>query len=148
MMQHREEVRLNILYILIHFFYWLIYALIVSFASVYLLDRGLSNTVIGFILAGGNILSVVLQPILATYIDCNPNLSLKKILGVLFFLSAGLSLLLQFVSSSIWLVAILMILLLTIYLSTHAPIKALALRLLRDGITINFGMARGLGSLF
>ena len=42
--------------------YWGVYCVISSFASVFLLEAGYTNTEIGLLLAAGNIASVVIQP--------------------------------------------------------------------------------------
>ncbi len=45
--------------------YWVGFCFLMSFSSVFLLDRGLSNSQIGLVLAGSGIVSVVLQPLVA-----------------------------------------------------------------------------------
>ena len=50
---------LNIEYACIHANYWMIYGIVSSFASVFLLGRGYSNTEIGIILALANVVAVV-----------------------------------------------------------------------------------------
>ena len=47
---------LNIEYACIHANYWMIYGIVSSFASVFLLGRGYSNTEIGIILAAANVM--------------------------------------------------------------------------------------------
>ena len=49
--------------------YWASFCIIYSFATVFLLDRGFSNSQIGVIIAAGNILGVVLQPVFASIVD-------------------------------------------------------------------------------
>lgn len=49
--------------------YWMGYAALMGYASVYLLEKGFTNTQIGLLTAVGCIVSAVLQPALASYAD-------------------------------------------------------------------------------
>ena len=60
----------------IHATYWMAYAVISSFASAYLLDRGYTNSEIGLILAVGSIVAVFLQPFMADFADRAKKISL------------------------------------------------------------------------
>lgn len=46
--------------------YWMGYAALMGYASVYLLEKGFTNTQIGLLTAVGCIVSAVLQPALAS----------------------------------------------------------------------------------
>ena len=72
---------LTIPYALIQFFFWFVYGAAVNFASVYLLSSGLNNTVIGLISAAACALSVLLQPLLASYADRPHSPSVKALLA-------------------------------------------------------------------
>ena len=74
------EKRFNLQYAGIHGTYWLYYGVICSFASVFLLDRGYSNTEIGIILAIGNIFAVILQPIMGDLADRSRKIPLRPLL--------------------------------------------------------------------
>lgn len=50
-------------------FFWMSFAAIMGFSSLYLLDAGFSNTEIGMIMAIAGIISAILQPTLASYAD-------------------------------------------------------------------------------
>ena len=63
------EKRLNFWYGSIFGTYWMVYAVVSSFASVFLLAKGYSNAQIGVTLAAANILAVVLQPLTANVTD-------------------------------------------------------------------------------
>ena len=49
--------------------YWMIYAAISSFASVFMLAKGYTNSEIGVTLAVANVLAVVIQPLIADFVD-------------------------------------------------------------------------------
>ena len=63
--------------------YWASFCIIYSFATVFLLDRGFSNSQIGVIIAAGNILGVVLQPVFASIVDWSKTITLHKLTGIL-----------------------------------------------------------------
>ena len=43
--------------------YWMVYCILLSFSSVYLLEQGLSNTEIGLLLGLSGLASALLQPV-------------------------------------------------------------------------------------
>ena len=57
----------------------MIYGVVGSFASVFLLARGYSNSEIGVILAVANVVAVVLQPLVADFADRSKKASLTGI---------------------------------------------------------------------
>ena len=77
---------LNFTYGAVQGFYWMYFASIISFASVFLLDRAYSNSQIGFILAFSSILAVLFQPILADIADRSKKLSLVSVTGIIGFM--------------------------------------------------------------
>ena len=60
---------LNLDYALIQGFYWMFYVVAGIFVSVYMLGKGYSNTAIGIVIAVGNIMSVLLQAVMADITD-------------------------------------------------------------------------------
>ena len=67
---------LNFDYACIQGTYWMLYGILSSFASVFLLSRGYSNSEIGVILAAANVAAVVLQPLAADLADRSGRVSL------------------------------------------------------------------------
>ena len=62
-------------YAVIQFFFWVCFAGIVAFSSVYLLDRGLTNTEIGLMIAVSGALAALLQPLMGAVMDRFPHLT-------------------------------------------------------------------------
>ena len=67
-------------YGMVQFFFWFVYGTALAYASPYLLDCGLSNSMIGLISAAACGLSVLLQPIVAAYADREKSPSIKTML--------------------------------------------------------------------
>ena len=63
--------------------YWMIYGVVGSFASVFLLARGYSNSEIGVILAVANVVAVVLQPLVADFADRSKKITLIGIIQLM-----------------------------------------------------------------
>ena len=66
-------------YGLIHGTYWMVYAAISSYISLYLLELGFSSSAIGLVIALAGTLSALLQPMVAGYADRENSLPLKSI---------------------------------------------------------------------
>lgn len=66
-------------YGLIHGTYWMVYAAVASYVSLYLLELGFSNGTIGLLIALAGLLSALLQPLAAGYADRENSPCLKAI---------------------------------------------------------------------
>lgn len=123
------------------------FAVIISFASVFLLDRGYSNSQIGFILAFANILAVLIQPILADIADRSKKLSLVSVLGVM---GAGLIIgtgSLYFMDYKSILLTSVFVLTGALQISLQPLINSIAFHFSKAGSYINFGATRSVGSV-
>lgn len=134
-------------YALVQWTYWLGNAAIGAFASAFLLEVGLSNTVIGLLLAVGGFTAAILPPFLGSLIDRNPKISTMHVLT---YFGIGLiaigALLLCFPLSSTPLMAALYALG-YIFLQTLQPfINGLGVECINEGFTINFGFSRASGA--
>lgn len=126
--------------------YWLIFGLMLGVISVYLQAHGFSNSQIGLILGSINLLSTLLQPGLASIFD-RTGKPLRRCLafcyGILLLLAA--SLLFLPLSGSALLVNIVVMFALKSALQPN--VNALVQSFEHAGFPVNFGAARGLGSL-
>lgn len=137
----------NVRYALLNAAYWMVYCITLSFASVFLVARGYSNAQIGVILASGQVLGLVLQPVIAGWTDRSARhtpvffITATALVGTL---AAGL--LLVFPAGSLWLAAA-FALFCAINMALLPLVNAFAFYLTRLDYEINFGIARGIGSL-
>ncbi len=141
------ERNLNISYAGIQATYWMVYAVVGSFASVFLLARGYSNSEIGVILAVANIVAVVLQPMVADFADRSKKVSLVGLIEIMTIIMlvfmAGLFV---FQQKSLAL-SVIFLMLLAWHTSLQPLINSLNFKLEESGLKINFGVARSMGSL-
>lgn len=128
------------------FTYWASYIGIVGFATVYLLERGLSSGVVGTLLAVAGILSCLTQPVLAAAIDKAERFVLVRVLIALslaFFVCFGMQLVPGIPAMVLGLLYVAGI------WCTEAMsplLNALSVGMNHAGYKINFGVARGIGS--
>lgn len=138
---------LNLAYGTIQGTYWMYFGAILSFASVFLLDKGYTNSEIGIILAAANILAVILQPLLADLADRCRKASLIGITGII---AAGLVMATAslYLFSSKSLILSVVFIMIGAWLSSLQPlINSMAFYLSRSGHPINFGVTRSGGSV-
>lgn len=126
--------------------YWSAFCLAIMFASVFLLSKGLTNTQTGIVVGTGGAISAVAQPIVAGATE-RSRLSLRvwiaALTAVMSVVTAAL-----FIPGLHWLLTGVFFgfLILTVQL-IQPLINALGMAALNAGITLNFGVARAMGSL-
>lgn len=140
---------LTVRYAAIQGFYWMGFATISGFASVFLLGMGFSNTKIGFIMAVSGITSTIIQPVAATMAEGEGRTSLKSLLygtgglvTVLGLALAGLSLL----GGPALLIGLLYAGCLFFLQLAQPLVNATGTEALNHGQKLNWGLARGIGS--
>lgn len=119
----------------------------IGYASVFLLDRGFGNTTIGIVLSISNILAVFGQPAIASYMDKTTKLSLRMLISIILVAIIVLSLILSFISGASIVMVVLTITVFTLMLVLQPFINSLTFAFEKNGIHINFGLARGIGSV-
>ncbi len=133
-------------YIIINATYFAVYSGIHAYASVFLLEKGFSNTLIGITLALANILSVVFQPIAAGLIDKQGKLTNRNVsMASTAILLAG-SVLLLLIRNGIVAIFIIFALIYTVQMVYQPILTAMYFEYEAAGCHIYYGLARGLGS--
>ncbi len=139
---------LTVHYSIIMGLYWANYAVLLNYASVYLLGHGFQNTEIGILIALSALLSAVIQPLIGSYADKpnSPSVKLLLVFIVCLFLT-GNALIPPFAAYSDILLFIIYALT-TMLMQIMMPLtNSLGTMTARTGKSINFGIARGIGSL-
>lgn len=127
--------------------FWASYGIIIGFVSLYLLDAGFSNSIIGVLIALSGIASAILQPLVADFADKSEKISLRQIIlgvgsvtllcaiGLLIF-RGNYYLTGAFYSSAMVLLQM-----------TTPLVSSLGVESTNYDEKFNFGIARGMGSL-
>ena len=127
--------------------YWMVYGIIGSFASVFMLAKGYDNMHIGMTLAAANLLAFVMQPFIADRMDRAKGIKLidssvymtlaMMLIGAGYFIFAGGS----------FMLAAAIVLILAVHALLQPGLNSLAFRLSKSGIDVSFGIGRAGGSL-
>lgn len=134
-------------YALIQSFYWMSFCVIFAYASVYLLDKGLSNTAIGLVIGISGTVSAVLQPWVGSLADGSGKASLKGIILLLGGLMMVLGICLLAVTQNRVFTVVCYGAQITLLQVLTPLIYALGMGCINRGEQLNFGLARGIGSL-
>ena len=137
---------INIKYSMLQGIYFVGFCAVMGYAAVYLGSIGMSSSLIGIVLAIANILTSIAQPVLGGFVD-KSNISMKKVLMIMFGFCNILSVLLMFASKVTFLAAALFIAVSTILYTTMPLVNSLAFAFQKQGIDVKFGVARGIGSV-
>lgn len=141
----RSSKTLNVKYSLIQGINCLGICAILGYASVFLLNRGFSNILIGAVLSISSIIATILQPVLASLANKVKKLDLKDFICVVIGIGSILAILACFVESKI-ILSIIFILLNGIFMGSIPLITSLTFEYEKYGYKVNFGLARGIGS--
>lgn len=139
--------RLTIQYGFLQSMYWMAFCVIMGFATVFLLYKDFEGQQIGIILAMSNICAALLQPIIASFADRSKHVTLKTIISFLALIVILLTILLIIVPVNKVIIALLFILIGTVVLTIQPLLNSLIFEYINRGIKINYGLARGIGSL-
>lgn len=133
-------------YTLLNAAYFVAFCTIHAYAAVYLLANGFSNTEVGILLAVANIISAVLQPVIAGIIDKPGFLTNKRfILISVTVIFAGSVILMLFPQHKL-IIFVVYALIYMIQFAYQPVMTALCFEYQKAGYSIFYGLARGLGS--
>jgi len=138
---------LNLTYSSIQGSYWMHFGVIISFASVFLLNKGYTNSEIGIMLALSSSLAVIIQPLLADVIDRSEKISLPKAISRITIILIILTFSLYFFSTQSIFLSLAFVLLASLSTSLQPLINSVAFYFTKIGHPINFGITRSVGSV-
>jgi len=138
--------RMNLQYCLVHAFYWSGWCSSFTFAAFFLQSRGYSNSSLGLILASGYILGFIFSQFMASLIDSSRKISLFHCLWALLLVQMLLTASFIFLPHGFTL-SLLFCLNLCLTLTVSPLNTQMSFQLEKVCDHINFGVARGTGSL-
>jgi PPP family 3-phenylpropionic acid transporter len=127
--------------------YWMSYCMVLSFASVFLLARGYSNSEIGVIMAASNVLALIIQPLTAELADRSRKVDIFHILWVLCAAAAASLLTASLVSVRSAVLSLSYALAFSLLIVIQPFMTFITFRAEGWGVHINFGACRAAGSL-
>lgn len=127
-------------------FFDIIFGSLWAYAAVYMLSKGMSESIIGIFFGLSYLLATILQPVFANQADKSVKWTLYEYVASL-YIPAFILLILLFFDLNVWLTAIFYFTF-TALLSTIAPlISSMGMTLVNNGLEINYGLCRSAGSL-
>lgn len=137
---------MTIYYTIMQIFYWAMFCVIYAFANNYLSDKGFNPSEIGIIIALSSLISVFIQPLTAKLIYRYKSITVRKALIFSLLLVLFGNLILYFFINKI-IISILYILIIVALLNSQTYIYTFIFEYINKGIEVDFGIARGMGSL-
>jgi len=127
--------------------YWMIYAVVSSFASVFMLAKGYSNSQIGITLAAANILAFVMQPLIADFTDRSKRLGIIGVTEIMTVMLMVFTIGMFVFKGGTLALCVVFVLLIGFHTVLQPLFNSLAFKLEECGIPTNYGVARAGGSL-
>ena len=133
-------------YTLLNMTYFVAFCTIHALAAVYLLANGFSNTEVGILLAVANILSAILQPIIAGIIDKPGALTNRRFILISVIIILAGSLILMVSENNRPVIFVVYVIIYMVQFTYQPVMTALCFEYQKKGCSIFYGLARGLGS--
>ena len=139
--------KLSVIYVLIHGFFWCTYAVTWSYTAMYLKSCGYENSIVGLVTGIGAVISIVLQPVMASmtskvkFMNNRSNILILKIASIII----GAIMMIKF--PGVYTAAVLFTFAVAIDASIPSILSCVAMDSVNSGLYINYGAARGGGSV-
>ena len=127
--------------------YWGVYCVFSSFGSVFLLDKGYTNTEIGTLLAIGNIVSVIVQPISANIADRSKKLNAISIMFIMTIIIAFFEAFCLAIDNKSMVLFVAYVMVVALHGAMQSLLNSVESMFLHNGVRADYGIARGMGSL-
>ncbi len=127
--------------------FWMSFCIIFAYVSVFLLSKGFSNSQIGVVVAVSGVISAFMQPMVADFADRSKKISLHLIISfwAVVIIMAAVGLLIP--GLHILLVAVFYGIAIAALQILTPLVNAIGMECINRGIPVNFGLARGVGSI-
>ncbi|MBP5253681.1 MAG: MFS transporter [Lachnospiraceae bacterium] len=145
-MSEKISVNWTVRYTLLNVAYFAAFCTVHAYAAVFLYANGFNNTEVGVLLALANIVSAILQPVIAGVIDKGGFLTNRRFIILSVMVIFGGSLILMFVPGKKAVIFLVYALIYMIQFAYQPVMTALCFEYRKAGCNIFYGLARGLGS--
>ena len=139
--------KVNFQYTAVQSAYWMSFLPIGSFAVVLLQSKNFTDSEIGILLAIQSFASIVAQPSIAAFAGKHVRIPLKKIVAALLVISAVIFSFMYFLPHLFVPALLIFTVMGATTSSVPAFVNAIAMQLTNAGIPVNYGIARGMGSM-
>lgn len=127
--------------------YFISYAAIIGFATLFLQGKGFSNTEIGAFYATSSIFCVAAQVFCGSFLDRHPAVSAKTILAII-TIFAAIGVIILYSTSSRPVIFICYVGINMVMLLNSSLFNSFGMEYINNGIPLNYALTRGFGSMF
>lgn len=138
--------RAQLFYTMVQCLYWITQGFMYCFASVYLQGYGFSNSQIGIFLGCSYGVAACLQPMIASFISAK-NLQIRVGMRTMYAFIVVMAVIVLCIPMPKMIKAVILVILFSIQAAAVPCVNTLVKTLEYVGISINFGLARGIASL-
>lgn len=139
--------KVNLQYTAIQSSFWFAFLPLGGFSVILLQSKNFTDSEIGIILAMQSIASILAQPVISAFAGKYPHIPLKKIVAGMLFFGAAITSIFFFLPHLFFPAVLIFIVIGMTQFSAPAFINAMAMQLSNAGINVNYGAARGIGSV-
>lgn len=137
----------SVIYSAITLGYWMEWAIMSSFSAVFLAGMGFGTVEIGYITTIAFLLSMFLQPMLASVADRSKKITLKAILTICFAVSLGCGIIVSFLEGPSAVAFVFSFVMISLTATVMPLLSAFCIQLNEAGMKVNFGIIRALGAV-
>lgn len=141
-----KEKEVELKYIIVQIIYWMLFCATYAFANSFLSYKGFSSYQVGLIIAISSVISVFLQPLNAKFIEKYKKVTIRNTL-IFSILSITFSLVLMMILNNLKIIFLAYIILVVGLLNSQTYMNTFIFEYINKGEKVNFGLARGMGSL-
>lgn len=138
---------LQLRYNLLQIFYWLTSCTIYGYTAVFLQYKGLNNTQIGIVTGLGAFLSIFSSPYISSLVTRIKMLTIRKLMLVTYIIMFCIWIIMIVVPLPSYVLIGLFILIINMIVSNVPLLSMICMDYLKSGHYLNFGLARGAGSV-
>lgn len=139
--------QLQLKYNLLHIAYWLTTCCTNGYIAVFLQYKGMSNTEIGVVSGGACLITMFLSPFISSLVTKIEGLSIRRLVFGIYITIATFFLTLALFDLPTIFIMIIYMGIMSLMVSTVPFLSMIAMNYIQSGEELNFGLARGFGSV-
>lgn len=139
---------LTLQYCLVNAGYYVAFCCLFGYATTTLLGKGFEVASIGIVIAAGNLLSLLLQPVVAGFADRSKTLTVHQLILIMFGITAAVTLVFIFMPGLLIPIAIIYVLICMVGKATQPLVNSISVYYINHGVNVDFGLPRSIGTLF
>ena len=138
---------LQLRYNLLHIFYFFSICSINGFTAVFLQNKGMSNTLVGLAMGIGSVLSIAIAPVFSSVLENIKGITIKKLILIVYSVQYAVYLAMAFLNLPVFVILPTYMVMMSSVIAVTPLLSMICMNYASKGYDIDFGTARGFGSL-